>query len=148
MFLINPPTEAMNSLTKTTIPQIDCQELSSLMTCAFDYGFAFGLGEEIELCNPIEGDVYYEDIISSLFIGREIVFKDKADNSHIRLSQNSILRAAFEFAQEFPDLYSDIGGSGGYIPQVGIRILLIALYGWPRFATDIGERFSNFIKLN
>lgn len=138
----------MNSLTKTTIPQIDCQELSSLMTCALDYGFAFGLGEKLVLCNPLEGDVYYEEIITGLIDGREIVFKDKADNTLIRLSYGTLLHAAFEFAQEFPDLYSDIGGSSGYIPQVGIRILLIALYGWPRVATDIGERFSNFIKIN
>ena len=123
----------MNPLTKTTIPTIDCQELLSLLTCALDYGYNFCLAEELAICNPIDGDVYYDEIVSALLDGRDIVFKDNA---------------AFEFAQEYPTIYSRVGGDDGYIPQVGLRILLIALYGWARVATDIGERFSNFIKLN
>lgn len=138
----------MDSLTKTTIPTIDCQELSSLITCALDYGYSFGFGEELELCNPIVGDIYYEEIVSGLFEGRPIEFKDKADNTIFTLTKDKLLKSAFEFAQEYPKIYSRIGDEDGYIPQVGLRILLVALYGWPRVATDIGTRFQQFIKLS
>lgn len=138
----------MNTLTKTTIPTIDCQELLSLLTCALDYGYNFCLADELTICNPIDGDVYYDEIVSALLDGRDIVFKDKADSSIKNLTYGGLLHAAFEFAQEYPKIYSRIGGEDGCIPQVGLRILLVALYGWARVATDIGERFSNFIKLN
>ena len=138
----------MNTLTKTTIPTIDCQELLSLLTCALDYGYNFGLAEELTICNPIDGDVYYVEVVSALLDGRDIIFKDKADSSTKKLTYGGLLHAAFEFAQEYPRIYSRIGEEDGYIPQVGLRILLTALYGWARVATDIGERFSNFIKLN
>ena len=71
----------MNTLTKTTIPTIDCQELLSLLTCALDYGYNFGLAEELTICNPIDGDVYYDEVVSALLDGRDIIFKDKADSS-------------------------------------------------------------------
>ena len=138
----------MNTLTKTTIPTIACQELLSLLTCALDYGYNFGLAEELTICNPIDGDVYYDEVVSALLDGRDIIFKDKADSSTKKLTYGGLLHAAFEFAQEYPRIYSRIGEEDGYIPQVGLRILLTALYGWARVATDIGERFSNFIKLN
>ena len=63
----------MNTLTKTTIPTIDCQELLSLLTCALDYGYNFGLAEELTICNPIDGDVYYDEVVSALLDGRDII---------------------------------------------------------------------------
>lgn len=114
----------MNTLTKTTIPTIDCQELLSLLTCALDYGYNFGLAEELTICNPIDGDVYYDEVVSALLDGRDIIFKDKADSSTKKLTYGGLLHAAFEFAQEYPRIYSRIGEEDGYIPQVGLRILL------------------------
>ncbi len=139
----------MDTLTTTTIHSIDCQELCALMTCALDYGYTtIGLAEGLELCNPIEADIYFEQTMAALFDGRALAFIDKADNSTLVLTRDNLLKAAFEFAQKYPEIYNRVGGEDGYLPQVGVYILLVALYGWQRVTTDIGPRFAHIIKLN
>ncbi len=138
----------MDTLTTTIIQTIDCQELCALMSCALDYGYNFRLADELELCNPIEADIYFEQTMAALFDGRALAFVDKADNSTLVLTRDNLLKAAFEFAQKYPEIYNRVGGEDGYLPQVGVYILLVALYGWQRVATDIGPRFAHIIKLN
>jgi len=138
----------METFTTTTIHTIDCQELCALMTCALDYGYSFGFADELELCNPIEADIYFEQTMAALFDGRTLAFVDKANNSTLILTRDNLLKAAFEFAKKYPDIYSRVGGKDGYLPQVGMYILLVALYGWQKVATDIGPRFAHIVKLN
>jgi len=138
----------MDTLTTTPIHIIDCQEVCALMTCALDYGYNFGLADELDLRNPIEADIYFEQTVAALFDGRALAFVDKADNSTLILTSDNLLKAAFEFAQKHPDVYSRIGGEDGYLPQVGVYVLLVALYGWQRVVTDIGSRFARIIQLN
>lgn len=135
----------MESLTNK--PVIDCQELRSLITCALDYGYQFGLGTLLTMENPIEADPYYELTMEGLFDGRNILFTDVENGKTFMLTKDNLLKAAYEYAQLYPEIYSDVGGADGYIPQVGMKILLMALYGFPMVATEIGTRFEKFLKL-
>ena len=65
----------------------------------------------------------------------------------LQLSKDKLLKAAFEYAKMYPNIYAEVGGADGYIPQVGMKILLVALYGWPMVMTEVGTRFERFLKL-
>lgn len=135
---------ATESLTKA--PVVDCQELRSLITCALDYGYQFGLANLLAIKNPIDADPYFEQSVEAIFDGRDIFFTDVENGKRFRLSKDSLLKAAFEYAKMYPEIYSEVGGADGYIPQVGIKILLCALYGWPMVAAEVGTRFEKYLK--
>ncbi len=134
----------MESLTDT--PIVDCQELCSLITCALDYSYNFGLAQLLSVENQVDADPNYEKTVEGLFDGRDIYFHDVENGAQLPLTKGKLLKAAFEYVKTYPELYSGIGGSDGYIPQVGMKILLIALYGWPMVATEIGTRFEKYLK--
>lgn len=129
----------------TNAPIVDCQELCSLITCALDYSYQFGLGQLLSLDNPIEADPNYEQTVDSLFEGRDIFLHDVENGAQLHLTKDGLLKAAFEYAKAYPEKYSEIGGADGYIPQVGMKILLIALYGWPMVLTDVGTRYEKYL---
>ena len=125
---------ATESLTKA--PVVDCQELRSLITCALDYGYQFGLANLLAIKNPIDADPYFEQSVEAIFDGRDIFFTDVENGKRFRLSKDSLLKAAFEYAKMYPEIYS----------EVGIKILLCALYGWPMVAAEVGTRFEKYLK--
>lgn len=131
----------------TDMPVIDCQELQSLITSALDYGYQFDLGQMLAIGNPIEADSYYEATAEGLFDGRDLFFTDIENGRVLQLSKDKLLKAAFEYAKMYPNIYAEVGGADGYIPQVGMKILLVALYGWPMVMTEVGTRFERFLKL-
>ncbi|WP_167761889.1 hypothetical protein [Barnesiella sp. WM24] len=131
----------------TDMPVIDCQELQSLITSALDYGYQFDLGQMLAIGNPIEADPYYEATAEGLFDGRDLFFTDIENGRVLQLSKDKLLKAAFEYAKMYPNIYAEVGGADGYIPQVGMKILLVALYGWPMVMTEVGTRFERFLKL-
>lgn len=130
----------------TNSPVIDCQELCSLVTSAMDYSYQFGLSSLLNLDNPVEADPYFEQTVSALFDGRDLCFTDIETGQNFKLNKESLMRAAYEYAMVYPDKYAEVGGADGYIPQIGMKILLGALYGWPEVATTIGERFERYLK--
>lgn len=130
----------------TNAPVVDCQELRSLITCAMDYGYQFGLANLLAIENPIDADPYFEQTVDAIFDGRDIFFTDVENGKRFRLCKDSLLKAAYEYAKMYPEIYSEIGGADGYIPQVGMKILLCALYGWPMVATEVGTRFEKYLK--
>ena len=131
----------------TDMPVIDCQELQSLITSALDYGYQFDLGQMLAIGNPIEADPYYEATAEGLFDGRDLFFTDIENGRVLQLSKDKLLKAAFEYAKMYPNIYAEVVGADGYIPQVGMKILLVALYGWPMVMTEVGTRFERFLKL-
>lgn len=131
----------------TDMPVIDCQELQSLITSALDYGYQFDLGQMLAIGNPIEADPYYEATAEGLFDGRDLFFTNIENGRVLQLSKDKLLKAAFEYAKMYPNIYAEVGGADGYIPQVGMKILLVALYGWPMVMTEVGTRFERFLKL-
>lgn len=128
-------------------PVVDCQELRSLITCALDYSYQFGLAVLLTIENPISADPYFEQTVDALFDGRNIFFTDVENGERFRLDKDALLNAAYEYANMYPEIYSEVGGADGYIPQVGMKILLVALYGWPMVMTEVGTRFEKFLKL-
>lgn len=131
----------------TDAPVIDCQEVRSLITSALDYGYRFDLGQMLAMGNPIEADPYYEVTVEGLFDGRDLFFTDIENGQVLQLSKDKLLKAAFEYAKMYPNNYAEVGGADGYIPQVGMKILLVALYGWPMVMTEVGTRFEKYLKI-
>lgn len=124
---------------------IDHNELCGLITCSVDYSYQMGIGEMLAIENPIEADPYYEKTFEELFNGRNIAFRDIETGAIIMLMKEKLLKAAFQFALVYPQEFKRIGGSDGYLPNVGMRILLTALYGWKRVLSDIGEKYRKYL---
>lgn len=136
---------ATESLTNS--PIIDCQELCALITCALDFSYQFGMERLLVLENPVEADPYFEQTVDALFDGRDLFFHDTETGGRFQLNKETLMKAAYEYAEMYPEHYSEIGGADGYIPQIGIKILLIALYGWSEVFTEVSNRFERFIEL-
>ena len=135
---------AMGSLTNS--PVIDCQELCSLITSAMDYSYQFGLSNLLTIDNPVDADPFFEQTVSALFDGRDLCFTDIETGQKFQLNKEALMKAAYEYAEVYPDSYAEVGGADGYIPQIGMKILLGALYGWPEVATSVGDRFERYLK--
>lgn len=135
----------MESLTDSP-KTIDCREVMGLITATMDYAYQFGLGEYLELSNPLPADIYFEQTVESLFDGRKLVFIDKEDGRRLDLTHSKVLHSAFEYARMFPEEYAEIGASIGYPPHIGMKILLAALYGWPEVVASVGDRFKRYLK--
>lgn len=134
----------MASLTNS--PVSDCQELCSLITSAMDYSYQFGLSNLLTIDNPVDADPFFEQTVSALFDGRDLCFTDIETGQKFQLNKEALMKSAYEYAGVYPDSYAEVGGADGYIPQIGMKILLGALYGWPEVATTIGERFERYLK--
>lgn len=137
----------MATASLTEIPIVDCQELCALLTCTLDFCYQFGLENLLVLENPIEADPYYEKTMEALFDGRDLYFHEPRKDNHFLLSKDSLMKAAFEYAEMYPDLYAEVGGADGYIPQVGMKILLIALYGLPAVVAEKADIFEKYIRI-
>lgn len=133
------------SLTNTNL--IDCQELCALLTCTLDFCYQFGLEELLVLENPINADPYYEQTMEALFEGRDLFFREAKTGKQFHLNKGMIMKAAFEYAEMYPEHYSEIGGADGYIPQIGMKILLIALYGLPAVVAEKADIFEKYVKI-
>jgi hypothetical protein len=86
----------------TNVPVVDCQELSSLITCAMDYGYQFGLANLLAIENPIDADPYFEQTVEAIFDGRDIFFTDVENGKRFRLSKDSLLKAAMNMPRCTP----------------------------------------------
>lgn len=136
---------ATGSLTNTHL--IDCQELCALLTCTLDFCYQYGLEELLVLENPIDADPYFEQTMEALFEGRALFFHETTNGNQFRLSKEMIMKAAFEYAEMYPEQYAEIGGADGYIPQIGMKILLIALYGLPAVIAGIADVFEKYVRI-
>lgn len=130
----------------TNSPVIDCQELCSLITSAMDYSYQFGLSNLLTIDNPVEADPFFEQTVSALFDGRNLYFTDIETGQKFQLNKEALMKAAYEYAEVDPDSYAEIGGSDGYTPYIGMKILLGALYGWQELVATVGERFERYLK--
>ena len=124
---------------------MNVRELESLMAVTLDYNYQMGFGSLLGICNQIQEDTFFDSTVGELFNGRPIVFEHKSAKKEKILTDEALLKAADEFRTMYPEIYVDIGGGDGYMPAVGTKILLVALFGWAQVATDIGDEFSRFL---
>lgn len=124
---------------------MNVRELESLMAVTLDYNYQMGFEKLLGICNQIQEDTFFDSTVGELFNGRPIVFEHKSAKKEKLLTGETLLKAADEFRTMYPEIYADIGGGDGYIPAVGTKILLVALFGWAQVATDIGDEFNMFL---
>ena len=136
---------ATGSLTNTHF--IDCQELCALLTCTLDFCYQFGLEELLVIENPIDADTDFEQTMEALFEGRDLFFRENKNGNQFHLNKEMIMKAAFEYAEMYPEQYAEIGGADGYIPQIGMKILLIALYGLPMVIAEVNDIFEKYVRI-
>ena len=118
-------------------------ELQGLLASTFDLGYSFGLEKLLPMLNQIPEDIYYDMTAEELFNGRDIVFM--YDHEVKRLTKADFIGAVNTAVKEYPDA---IGGvfHGTYMPSEGLSLVLAAIFGWGRVLSDIGDRFSKFLK--
>lgn len=111
-----------------------------------DYSYQFGLSNLLTIDNPVDADPFFEQTVSALFDGRNLYFTDIETGQKFQLNKEAVMKAAYEYAEVDPDSYAEIGGSDGYTPYIGMKILLGALYGWQELVATVGERFERYLK--
>lgn len=124
---------------------INIRELGALLAVSLDSNYQSGMESLLDICNQVPEDTFFDATVEELFKGRPIIFNHQSQQKTVTLTSEKFLKSADEFREMYPDTFAQIGFSDGYIPAVGTKILLGALFGWAHVSTDIGDEFRAYL---